>query len=123
MTTKVYVKDNGEAVIPAQILKAFGVKPKTEIVIDIYLSSNGTEVLPEIPPTKTVQDFLDTFEEKYGMTSKEFYDRWQRGETEDIPEINEWAGYYKTKLLLQKEGLDPAETTFKLHKRIEYMRE
>ncbi len=27
MTTKVYVRENGEAVIPAQVLKAWGIAP------------------------------------------------------------------------------------------------
>jgi len=60
-----------------------------------------------------VQDFLDEFEEKFGMPSDVFYDKWQRGETEDIPEINEWAGYYKLKLALEEEGENPSKESFK----------
>jgi len=125
MTTKVYVKKNGDAVIPAEMLKAWGVEPGMEIEIDIHVPSDGRErkFPPDIPPDKTVQDFLDEFEARYGMTSEEFYNKWARGETEDTPEINEWAGYYKTKLLLERDGLDPAKTTFKLHKKIEFVRE
>lgn len=123
MTTKVYVRKTGEAIIPADILKAWGIMPCTEIEIDIHVPSDGKEFPPDIPPDKTVQDFLDEFEKKYGMTSEEFYDKWKRGETDDIPEINEWAGYYKTKMLLERDGLDPSKTRFKLHKKIEFVRE
>jgi len=123
MTTKVYVKKNGEAVIPADTLKAWGIKPFSEIEIDIRMPVDGRDFPPDIPPDKTVQDFLYEFEAKYGMTSEEFYEKWQRGETEDVPEINQWAGLYKTKLLLARDGLDPAKTTYKLHKKIEFIRE
>jgi bifunctional DNA-binding transcriptional regulator/antitoxin component of YhaV-PrlF toxin-antitoxin module len=123
MTTKVYVKKNGEAVIPADTLKAWGIKPFSEIEIDIRTATDGKQFPPDIAPNKTVQDFLDEFEEKYGMSSGEFYEKWQRGETEDIPEVNEWAGYCKTKQLLERDGLDPAKTTYKLYKKIEFVRE
>jgi len=112
MTTKVYVNKNGEAVIPADTLKAWGIKPFTEIEIDIRTPSDGKEFPPEIPQGKTVQDFLDEFESRYGMTSEEFYEKWQRGETEDEPELNEWAGFYRLKLSLKEEGKDPTEATF-----------
>ena len=99
--------------IPAETLKAWGIKPFSEIEIDIRTPKDGKEFPPEIPPDKTVQDFLNEFENRYGMTSEEFYEKWQRGETEDEPEINEWAGFYKLKLALEKEGEDPAKATFK----------
>jgi len=123
MTTRVYVNKNGEAVIPADTLKAWGIKPFTEIEIDIRTPSDGKEFPPEIPPGKTVQDFLDEFESRYGMTSEEFYEKWQRGETEDEPELNEWAGIYKTKQLLERDGLDPSKISRKLYKKIEFVRE
>ena len=113
MTTKIYVKKNGEAVIPADTLKAWGIKPFSEIEIDIRMPADGKEFPPDIPPDKTVQDFLDEFEDRYGITSEEFYEKWQRGETEDEPEINEWAGFYKLKLALEEEGKYPAKATFK----------
>ena len=113
MTTKVYVKKSGEAVIPADVLKARGIKPFTEIEIDIHTPKDGKEFPPDIPSDKTVQDFLDEFEDKYGMSSEEFFEKWEQGKTEDEPEINEWAGFYKLKLALEQEGEDPAKATFK----------
>jgi len=113
MTTKVYVKKSGEAVIPADTLKAWGIKPFSEIEIDILTPTDGKEFPPDIPPNKTVQDFLDEFEDRYGMTSEEFFEKWEHGKTEDEPEFNEWAGFYKLKLALEEEGEDPAKATFK----------
>jgi len=123
MTTTVYVRKNGAAVIPARVLKAWGVKPGAKLEIDIQMPLDGKKFPPDIHPEKTIQDFLDEFEDRFGMSSEEFFDQWQRGETEDIPEVNEWAGFYKTKQLLERDGLDPAKTTYKLHKQIEFVRE
>ncbi len=92
-----------------------GDSARTEIEIDIRVPSDGEKFkYPlEVPPDKTVQDFVNEYEEKYGMTSDEFYDKWQRGEIDDTPEINEWAGYYRLKLALEEEGEDPSKATFK----------
>lgn len=64
--------------------------------------------LPDISPDKTVQDFLNKFEQKYRMTSEEFYQKLQNGELDEDPELNEWAIYYSVKLELEEKGKDPS---------------
>ncbi|MBC8186171.1 hypothetical protein H8E88_34240 [candidate division KSB1 bacterium] len=125
MTTKVYVRKSGEAVIPARVLKSFGIQPETELEIDFHVPEERmpTDFSVDIPPDKTVQDFLNEFEDKYQISSKDFYEKWQRGETDDDPELNEWAGFYQTKLELEKEGIDSAKATFKPFKKILFERE
>jgi hypothetical protein len=114
MTTKVIVKKNGEAVIPANVIKAWGFEPGMEFEIDIRVLSDGrpAKFPPDIPLNKTVQDFLDEYEQKYEIKSEEFYEKWLNGETEDDFEMNEWAGFYKLKLALIRDGEDPSKATF-----------
>lgn len=85
-----------------------------ELEIDIRVPSDQrpAKFPPEIPPDKTVQDFLDEFEQEYHIKSEVFYEKWQRGEIEDEPDLNEWVGFYKLKLALEREGEDPAQTTY-----------
>jgi hypothetical protein len=115
MTTKVYVRKNGEAVIPARVIKAWGFEPGMEFEVDIRVPSDGkpAKFPPDIPPDKTVQDFLDVYEQKYLMKSEDFFEKWQNGEIEDDPELNEWAGFYKLKLAMVRDGEDPSQATFK----------
>ncbi len=114
MTTKVLVNKNGEAVIPAHVIKSLGIAPGTELEIDIRMPSIQKRVpsLPDIPPDKTVQDFLIEFEQKYEMTSEEFYQKLQHGELDVDPELNEWAIYHSIKLELEEKGKDPSKATF-----------
>jgi antitoxin component of MazEF toxin-antitoxin module len=114
MTTKILVKKNSEAIIPAHIIKSLGIAPGTELEIDIRMPSTQKRVpsLPDIPPDKTVQDFLNEFEQKYQMTSEEFYRKLQNGELDEDPELNEWAIYYSIKLELEEKGKDPSKATF-----------
>ena len=114
MTTRVLVKKNSEAVIPAQVIKSLGIAPGTELEIDIRmpLIQKRVPFLPDIPPDKTIQDFLNEFEKKYKMTSEEFYQKLQNGELDEDPELNEWAIYYSIKLELEEKGKDPSRATF-----------
>ncbi len=114
MTTKVYVRKNGEAVIPASFLISMGIQPGEELDIDIRKPSEfeSDKFPPDIPTDKTVQDFLDEFEQKYHITSDDFYQKWLQGKTDDDPDLNEWAGFYKLKLVLEEEGEDPSKATF-----------
>ena len=114
MTTRILVKKNSEAVIPAHVIKSLGIAPGTELEIDIRMSSNQRRFssLPDIPPDKTVQDFLNEFEKKYQMTSEEFYQKLQSGELDEDSELNEWAIYYSIKLELEEKGKDPSKATF-----------
>ena len=114
MTTKVYVRKNGEAVIPARVIKAWGFEPGMEFEVDIRVPSDGkpAKFPPDIPPDKTVQDFLDVYEQKYLMKSEDFFEKWQNGETEDDPDLNEWAGLYKLKLIMIRDGENPSQATF-----------
>jgi hypothetical protein len=125
MTTKVYVRKNGEAVIPSSVIKSWGFEPGMEFEIDIHIPSDGkhAKFSPDIPSDKTVQDFLDEYEQKYRMKSESFYEKYLRGKTEDDFEMNDWAGWYETKLALEEEKIDPRKTTLKHIKRFEFKRE
>lgn len=115
MTTKVIVRKNGEIVIPANVIKGWGFEPGMEFEIDIRVPSDGryAKFPPDIPPDKTVQDFLDEFEQKYHLSSNEFYELWQKGQSEDTPEMNEWALFCSIKFALEEKGEDPSKATFK----------
>ena len=91
MTTRVLVKKNSEAVIPAHVIKSLGITPGTELEIDIRIPSTKKRdpISVDIPSDKTVQDFLDEFEYKYKMSSDEFYKKLQNGELDEDPELNE----------------------------------
>ncbi|MDO8616481.1 MAG: hypothetical protein Q7T33_12220 [Dehalococcoidia bacterium] len=41
---------------------------------------------------------LKDFEEKFGMSSKEFYEKFSRGEMGDDQDVIEWAGLYEWSL-------------------------
>lgn len=114
MTTRVLVKKNSEAVIPAQVIKSLGIEPGTELEIDIRMPSyrRRAPFHPDIPSDKTVQDFLNEFERKYQMSSEEFYLKLQNGELDEDPDLNEWAIYYSIKLELEEKGKDPSKATF-----------
>ena len=38
---------------------------------------------------------LAQYERKYGMTSKEFYQKWQHGETDFVAESVDWSGLFE----------------------------
>ncbi len=118
MTTKVYVRKNGDALIPASVLISMGIQPGEELDIDIHKPSEPQldKFSTEIPPDKTVQDFLDEFEQKYQMSSEEIYQKLQNGELDEDPELNDWAIYYSIKLELEEQGKDPSKATFKPYK-------
>jgi len=124
MTTKLYVRKNGDAVIPASVIKAWGFEPGMELEVDIRVPSDGkpAKFPPDIPPDKTVQDFLDEYEQKYFMKSEDFYEKYLKGETADDFEMNDWAGWYETKLALEEDNVDPGKTTLKHVKRFEFKR-
>jgi len=125
MTTKIQIRKSGDVVIPARVLKSWGLEPGMEVEIDIRVPSDGrpAKFPDEIPPDKTVQDFLNEYEQKYGMKSKDFYEKYQQGETEDDFETNDWAGWYEIKLKLEEDKVDPRTTTLKLVERIDFQRE
>lgn len=65
-------------------------------------------------PTRTASDpahFLQEMEEKYGMTSAEFYQRFQDGALPEGPEDYwEWRTRYKSALIMQERfGFGEAE--------------
>jgi len=70
----------------------------------------------DIPPDKTVQDFLDEFEQKYQMSSDEFYELYEKGQTEDTPDLNDWALFCSLKLTLEEKAEDSSKVTFKPQK-------
>jgi antitoxin component of MazEF toxin-antitoxin module len=115
MTTKIQIRKSGDVVIPARVLKSWGLAPGMEVEIDIRVPSDGghAKFPPDIPPDKTVQDFLDEYEQKYHLSSDEFYELWLNGQSEDTPEMNDWALFCSLKLTLEEKGEDPSKATFK----------
>lgn len=118
MTTKVYVRKNGDALIPARVLISMGIQPGEELDIDIRKPSEfeSQKFPPDIPPGKTVQDFLDEFEQKYQMSSEKFYELYQKGQADDTPDLNEWAIFCSIKAALEEKHEDPSKATFKPYK-------
>jgi len=45
---------------------------------------------------------LKEFEVRFGMSSAEFYEKYNRGEMGDSAEVMEWAGLYEVKLIKQR---------------------
>ncbi|MEK7727224.1 MAG: hypothetical protein AAB354_02360 [candidate division KSB1 bacterium] len=46
--------------------------------------------------SEEVKDILVQFERKYGMTSKQFAEKWQRGETHSVAESVPWITLFKS---------------------------
>lgn len=42
-----------------------------------------------------VVEALKKYERKYGMTSKEFYEKWKKGETYLVSESVDWSGLFE----------------------------
>ena len=42
-----------------------------------------------------VKSILEEFERKYGMSSEEFYKKWNKGEADWVSESVEWSGLFE----------------------------
>jgi len=124
MRVSVKIQNNGQAIIPAEIIQYLGGHPGSRLIIDSNsdhamlhvdnLSSESDSIYQrEIPPDKSVQDFLDEYEKKYQMASEDFWRKFKAGEFEYNAEFIDWAGFYEHKLYLMSIGSDAKTVTFK----------
>jgi len=72
--------------------------------------------IQDIPPNKSVPDFLDDYERKYQMASKDFWRKYKAGELECDVEFIDWAGHYEHKLYLDSMDVDAKSVTFERFK-------
>lgn len=125
MQVLVKIQGNGQAIIPAEVIRRIGGQPDAELVIDVdaehatlHVESISGEPNPlytrDISPDKSVHDLLDEYEKKYHMTSEEFWEKYKAGVLDHTVEFNDWAGHYEHKLYLDSIGVDPRATTFEL---------
>lgn len=56
-----------------------------------------------------VRNDLDEFEQKYGLSSEEFYERWKRGEADDIWDKTGWLILYESWLRATQREQERAE--------------
>lgn len=123
MQVSVQIQNDGHAVIPVEVIARLGGQPGSKLVIEMdtdhaMLRVANKAVGPstiyarDIPPHKSVQDFLNEYEIKYRMSSEDFWRKFQAGEMACDVEFIDWAGFYEHKRSLEKLGIDPKTATF-----------
>jgi bifunctional DNA-binding transcriptional regulator/antitoxin component of YhaV-PrlF toxin-antitoxin module len=123
MRVSVKVQNDGQAVIPAEVIQRLGGKPGSNLIVDSNsdhamlqvenLASEPHSIYQrDIPPDKSVQDFLDEYETKYQMDSEEFWRKYKAGELECSVEYIDWAGFYEHQQYLESIGVDPKTVMF-----------
>lgn len=71
-------------------------KPPTPEELAYLQTLSEDELVPIHYMTDTdVREYLDEFEQKYNISSEEFYARWKRGEADDIIEKTAWSILYE----------------------------
>ena len=117
MVYTVNVELDRRITLPADVLRELGIDPGTELLLEtenerVVLTVKPGHAEPhaiftrDIPPDKSVEDFLDEYEQKYQMTSEEFYRKYHAGELEEHWDFIDWIGQYETKLAAEKQGID-----------------
>jgi hypothetical protein len=114
MLATILIDANGEGRIAAETLRALGILPKSRVEAEITVKEIDPPVPMEIPPDKTVQDFLDEYESKYGMTSEECSRKLEKDEIGEDPDLLRWMGFYEIAKRAIARGENPAEIKFKL---------
>lgn len=67
-----------------------------ERLAEIESRVTDCELVPEIQmAADEMQDQLRQYEERYGMSSAEFYEAWRNGRSPEIPESVAWAIFYE----------------------------
>ena len=62
----------------------------------VFRLSDGREVKAKILTREDIEQRLAGFEAKYGMTSQEFFRKWEDLELECADDYFDWASYYKS---------------------------
>jgi hypothetical protein len=114
MLATILIDANGEGRIAAKALKALGLAPKSRVEADITVEEIDPPRPLEIPPDKTLQDILDEYEAKYGMTSAECYHKLSYDEIDETLDLLDWMGFYKLAQDAIADGENPAEMKFTL---------
>jgi hypothetical protein len=119
MLTTILIDENGEGRITAEALRALGLAPKSRIEADITVKEIDPPRPLEIPPDKTLQDILDAYEAKYGMTSAECSRRLENDEIDETIDLLDWMGFYELAQQAIADGENPAEMRFTLVANVE----
>ncbi len=114
MLATILIDEHGEGRIAAETLKALGLAPKSRVEADITVKEVDPPRPLEIPPDKTLQDILDEYEAKYGMTSAECSRRLENDEIDETIDLLDWMGFYKLALQAIADGENPATMKFTL---------
>lgn len=77
--------------VPTRCVRSSGTDG-TSAVLFTFTNSGTTAIdpLPSIEPRETVRKNLLELEKRYRLKSKDFYDRWKKGDTQDIENPLRW---------------------------------
>ena len=123
MQVSVKIQNDGQAIIPAEVIACLGGYPGSKLVVKTdskhaLLHIEPVAVEPsalysrDIPPDKSLQDFLNEYEAKYHMSSEEFWQKFKAGEMSCDAEFIDWAGFYEHRRHLVNLDIDPKTATF-----------
>lgn len=68
--------------------------PTAVSVIDTQIGTYVISDIFDLIPESELEDKVYLYEDKYGVSSKVFYQKWISGNFSDTPEANEWAGLW-----------------------------
>ncbi len=114
MLTTIIITENGEGRIAAEAVRALGIVPKSRVEAEITIKDIDPPSPLEIPPDKTLQDILDEYEIKYGMTSEECSRKLENDDIDETLDLLRWMGFYRLAQGAIADGEDPAEMKFTL---------
>ncbi|MCI0614850.1 hypothetical protein L0244_17805 [bacterium] len=114
MLTTIIITENGEGRIAAEAVRALGIVPKSRVEAEITIKDIDPPLPLEIPPDKTLQDILDEYEIKYGMTSEECSRKLENDDIDETLDLLQWMGFYELARRAYSRGENPAEMKFTL---------
>jgi hypothetical protein len=114
MLATIIVTENGDGHIAAKDLQALGISPKSRVEAEIIVKDVDPPSPLEIPPDKTLQDILDEYEARYGMTSEECSRKLEYDEIDESLDLLQWMGFYRLAQRAIADGENPAEMKFTL---------
>ena len=60
---------------------------ETTLELNSYIATDLLDFMPE----SDLEEKIYSYEDEYGISSKDFYQEWLSGKFQDTPETNEWA--------------------------------
>lgn len=114
MLATILIDENGDGRIAAEALRALKLAPKSRVEADITVKEIDPPRPLEIPPDKTLQDILDEYEAKYGMTSAECSRRMENDEIDESLDLIDWMGFYELARRALARGENPTQMKFTL---------